>query len=601
MSQDNTHAQSQVRTNEHPGLDRRKVDPHRLVKSRLIEDNSDSPRSHLKESIEDTGVLLPVLARKEDGQWAVFEGWDRVRKARDVGTEVPIWVPEDGQWTDDKARRARLFANTAANQNQVDWLRRAWLLEDAWEELGDTVGLSPSGIADLVNVPEPTARHWIEPVRDTWDGTIIDRNSYENGQIREDYGNDSYSIGNVNIRDVAANLGTQRLIDIRTRSKTEDEIHRLLLRFVNDKVDPAEFDQAKELADEEGIPLLTALNDVEADQDQQINTTVIGETASQISSVAAEMDIDESEFVEEAVEQRIEHTDALIETRSEEPDSGHPDQQTHLDTKVDGPRPEPRLCMESNTKTAEEPAETVHLTVTSPPYNVGWEYGPDQDDKMNYTTEYLPMLVETFEEVYRLTVSGGFLCVVVPFIIDVETDEMETPEGTFMAADIAEVLTTQGDWRLHECVIWYKGYHEAGLREQPNWPHPLRRNLNNFIETVVVLEKPGFRIPSDEQETQSRIIWDNDVEDRDLRENLWRISPEVWEPQYTETNDTAQFPEKLAKRCILHWSYVGDTVLDPFCGRGTTLKMAKRLYRESVGYEIQEELERDIREYVGMD
>jgi len=271
MSQHTPHSQSQDRTPS--DLTRQYVDPDNLVKSRLVEDTPHAEPDHLKASIKDLGVLIPVLARQEGGQWAVFEGWDRVRTARDVGTDVPIWVPEDGQWTDEKARRARLFANTAANQNQVDWLRRAWLLEDAWEELGDTVGLSPSGIADLVNVPEPTARHWIEPVRDTWDGTIIDRDSYENGQIREDYGNDNYSIGNVNIGDVVANLGTQTLIDIRTRSETEDEIHRLLLRFVNDKVDPAEFDQAKELADEEEMPLLTALNDVGADRDQQVNTT----------------------------------------------------------------------------------------------------------------------------------------------------------------------------------------------------------------------------------------------------------------------------------------------------------------------------------------
>jgi DNA modification methylase len=312
------------------------------------------------------------------------------------------------------------------------------------------------------------------------------------------------------------------------------------------------------------------------------------------------MDMDESDFVEKAVEQRIEQTNVSVETRSEEPGSGHRDQQTYLDTRVDGPRPEPRLCMESNTKMAEEPAESVHLTITSPPYNVGWEYGPDQDDRMDYTAEYLPMLVETFEEVYRLTTPGGFLCVVVPYMIDVETNGKTTPEGTLMAADIAEVLTTEVNWELHDCIIWNKGYHDVGLREQPCWPYPLRKNLNNFLEAVVVLKRPGERTPSDEQKEQSQITWSNDASDRDLRENLWRISPEVWEPQYTEMNDTAQFPEELAKRCILHYSYVGDTVLDPYCGRGTTLKMSKQLYRESIGYEIQKELERDIREYVGM-
>lgn len=599
MSQHTPLNQSQDRTSN--DLTRQYVNPENLIKSHLIEEASHTESDYLKASIKDLGVLIPVLARKEDGQWAVFEGWDRVCSARDVERKVPIWVPEDGQWTDEKARRARLFANTSANQNQVDWLRRAWLLEDAWEELGDTIGLSPSGIADLVNIPEPTARHWIEPVRPFWNETILDRDIYEDGHIRETCGNDNYITPGITIEEVATNLGTQTLMDIRTRSESVDETGRLLLQFVNGEVDPDEFGQAKELADEDGISLRTALTEVEKDRNHRVSTTVVGDTASQVSTVATEMNMAESEFVEEAIEQRIEQTDVPVETCSGQPESHHLNQQTYLDTQVDGARPEPRLCMEPNTKMAEEESESVHLTVTSPPYNVGWEYGPDQDDSMGYTSEYLPMLVETFEEVLRLTVPGGFLCMVVPFMIDVETDEMETPEGTLMAADIAKTLTTQTDWRLHDCVIWYKGYHEAGLRDQPRWPHPLRMSLNNFLEAVVVFEKPGMRTPDDQQQAQSRIIWSNDIDDRDLRENLWRISPSAWEPQYTDENNTAQFPEELVKRCILHWSYVGDTVLDPFCGRGTTLKMAKQLYRESIGYEIQEELERDIREYVGMD
>jgi DNA modification methylase len=570
------------------------------VRSDLLDDEERSCSSGLETSIKNRGVLIPIVVREEDQQLAVIDGWQRVLKAREADVDVPIWTSKDGNMTDEKARNIRLHANTKALGDQVDWLRRAWLLEDIWKEHGDTVRVSPSGVADLVSIPERTIRFWIEPVREYWSGTLIDRELYESGQIRETCGNDNYIISGLTVEDVTTNLGTQTLIDIRTRSESDDEIGHLLLRFVNDEVDPNEFDQAKKLADEGEISLLTALNAVERDQDHQVNTTVVGDTASQVSTIAAEMNIDESKFVKEAVKQRIEQVDIPVETRNEQSDSDQLNQQTYLDTRVNRPRPQPHLHMESNTKMAEQSSESIHLTVTSPPYNVGWEYSPDQDDNLDYTTEYLTMLVETFKEVYRLTVSGGFLCVVVPFIIDVGTDEMETPEGTLMAADIADVLTTQGDWRLHDCVIWYKGYNDAGLRDQPRWPYPLRRKLNNFLEAVVVLRKPGMRTPTDEQETQSKIIWNNNTEDRDLRENLWRISPEVWEPQYTEENNTAQFPEELAKRCILHWSYVGDTVLDPFCGRGTTLKMAKKLYRESIGYEIQEELERDIREYVGM-
>lgn len=530
-------------------------------------------------------------------------------------------MPEDGHWSDERALRARLFANTATHQDQLDWLRRAWLLEDAWDEVGATDETSPSGVAELVNISESTARHWIEPVRSAWKDTILDRELYENGQIREEHGSDKYIIGGLNIEDVVENLGTRKLIEIRTGSKFDDEIEEILMKQINGEITPGEFDRAKKLSDENNTPLLPAIKEVQADRDDQVSTTLVGDIASQLTSVTKELEMSEEEFLREATEEHINQANIDGEEYDSDVDSGHLRQQSYLDKEVDDSRPDPILRMRSNEHLSECSANSVHLTVTSPPYNIDWDYNTDQTDNRQYYREYLGELIaNTFREIYHLTVDGGYCCIVVPQIYDVSDCTVNTPEGTPIAADIMKVLTgewaptndevfsqleTEACWDLETLVTWYKGYHDSGLRDQ-NWlsgENPLlepENPLNNFSEIVIVLKKPGKRDVTEERKQQSGIVWRQNAKDRDLRANHWMIKPKPWEAKYADQSNTAQFPEELAKRCILHYSYVGDTVLDPFCGRGTTLKMSKQLYRESIGYEIQEELERDIRDYVGM-
>lgn len=619
MSHENIQTQSQPRS--YSEFRHQKIDPNRLVKSELCNDRGQRGVKNLKNSIREDGVLLPVLAREEDNQLAVVDGWGRVLHARRAGKKVPIWVAEDGEWTDERALKARLFANTTATQHELDWLRRSWLLEDVWEQVGDTLKTSPSGVADLLNVPESTARPWLEPVKDFWIGTMLDRELYENGQIRESHVNDKYIISDATIEQVTKQLGTEMLRDIRTRVESTGSKDWVLFKMVNGSVESDEFQQAKDIADQDDIGIKPALEQALSDRDNEIEMGVTGELAGEIQAVTRELGMDEEEVVREATEEYIERSNVGTDV-DYEGDSGHLRQQSYIEQQVSRPRPEPALHIGSNKQMDDEPAESVHLTVTSPPYNVAWDYGSDQTDNREYYREYLGGLIaDTFRRVYQLTVEGGYCCIVLPHIYDVADSDVNTPDGTLIASDVAKVLTgewtpiqtrsfsklqSETNWQIVNLVTWSKGFHNAGLRDQrvlqkdplilgPGGP------LNNFVEAVLILKKPGHRKVRGDRVEKSGIVWKNDLEDRDLRANIWRIKPDSWEPKYAEGGDTAQFPEELARRCILHWSYVGDTVLDPFCGRGTTLKMAKQLYRESIGYEIQEELERDIREYVGMD
>lgn len=618
MSHEDTQTQSQPNPNSE--FRQQNINPHRLTKSELYNDRGQAA-STLTESIEADGVLQPVLAREEEGQIAVVDGWQRVLRAREAAIDIPIWMPENGEWTDERALKARLFANTTATQHELGWLRRAWLLEDVWEQVGDTRRPSASGVADLLSIPESTARHWLEPVRDAWVGTILDRELYENGQIRDSHGNDNYIISGATIEDITESLGTRKLFDIRTRAESTGSKDWVLYKMVAGDVEPVEFQQAIDIADEDDIGIRPALEKAQSERDTEVETNVAGELAGQVQTVASELGMDEENIISTATERYLEQSNVSSEADYES-DSGHLRQQSYIEQQVTRPRPQPALRMESNAQMEDDPTESVHLTVTSPPYNVAWNYGSDQTDNRQYYREYLGELIaDTFREVYRLTVEGGYCCIVLPHIYDVDDSDVNTPDGTLIASDVAKVLTgewtpiqttsfsrlqSETNWQIENVVTWSKGYHDAGLRNQRRvQTDPLilgpEGPLNNFVEAVLVLKKPGQREVRNDRVKQSGIVWKNDVSDRDLRANIWRIKPESWEPTYSEDSNTAQFPEELAKRCLLHWSYVGDTVLDPFCGRGTTLKMAKQLYRESVGYEVNTELEKDIREYVGLD
>lgn len=623
MSQKDIHEQSQRSDQlDFPAVDLQKVPPDRLVRSELHEGRQDSRNNAFSTSIEEHGVVNVILARYEDERIAIVDGWDRVQKARELGLEeVPIWLPEQGSWSDEKVLLVRLITNTGLFQKEMDWLRRGWLLEDLWNEIGDTRQISPTGLADVLDLPESTARHWAEPAREKWTNTILDRDFYENGQIRETHENIKYIKTGLKIEKVVGALGTRTLIEIRTKTNTKDALNKILREFVNDEIESDEFKRAKTIADEDGCCLLEALNRVQEDRGTEISMDLVGKTAKKIEHVADEFEMNEDEILENAIDQHLNTAHLSDADGYVEADSGHHRQISYLDEHVAGARPTPELRMESNEQMSELPANSVHLTVTSPPYNVGWEYGETQSDNRAYYEEYLAELIaRTFREVYRVTVDGGYCCIVVPQLYDVDDEDTKIPKGTSIAADIEKLLTgewipaehdavarlhDETDWQLFDLVTWYKGMHDAGLRKQDYVGENLLKpelKLNNFVEAILVLRKPGEREVPESIVQQSGITWQNDVEDRDLRENLWRIKPESWEPKTVDSDvaDTAQFPEELAKRCITHWSYVGDTVLDPFCGRGTTLKMAKQLYRDSIGFEVQEELERDIREYVGL-
>lgn len=274
----------------------------------------------------------------------------------------------------------------------------------------------------------------------------------------------------------------------------------------------------------------------------------------------------------------------------------------------------PEVHFSSSTDMSEVGDESVHLIVTSPPYNAGWDYG-SVDDDMDYGTEYLPMLAEVFNECYRVLVPGGRMCVNVPTLLrdganggfpissDISVMLLSGHNGLnlHMQGDQEEIaeLRSQTEWIMREEISWLKGFNTDGLAPNGSYPRPWGILLNNMHESVMIFQKPGDRDVSsisDKRKEDSEIVKDT----KELCDDVWEIHPESWDFKFVDEENVPVFPEELPKRCIKIWTYKGDRVLDPFGGRGTTCKMAKQMGRDSVMYELREELEEDIRSYVGL-
>jgi len=103
--------------------------------------------------------------------------------------------------------------------------------------------------------------------------------------------------------------------------------------------------------------------------------------------------------------------------------------------------------------------------------------------------------------------------------------------------------------------------------------------VKNDRETIVMLRKPGYRKPTPDMEELSRIP----------KDDYFRWFSQLWTdvPGASTRNHPAPFPLEIARRLILMFSFVGDTVLDPFVGSGTTLRAAIELGRNAIGVDIE--------------
>lgn len=234
------------------------------------------------------------------------------------------------------------------------------------------------------------------------------------------------------------------------------------------------------------------------------------------------------------------------------------------------------------------PSESIHLVVTSPPYWTLKRYreGPDQLGHVADYEEFLRDLDAVWSECLRCLVPGGRLVCVVGDVCLSRRDNKGEHTVIPLHSSIQEHCRQIGFTNLAP-IIWHKianAAYEAegnggGFLGKPYEPNAV---IKNDIEYILMLRKPGgYRSPS----LSTRIMSVIPAE----KHKLWFQQIWMGVTGASTRDHPAPFPVEIAERLIRMFSFVGDTVLDPFAGTGTTTVAAIKAGRNSVGVEVDSE------------
>ena len=212
--------------------------------------------------------------------------------------------------------------------------------------------------------------------------------------------------------------------------------------------------------------------------------------------------------------------------------------------------------------------DSIDLTVTSPPYNLGKEYdGTSEGDALAYE-DYLEFSRKWLTNVYQWTRNTGRLCV----NVGLSTNKFGRRPLT---ADITRIALECG-WKYHVTIIWNNG-NVSRRTAWGSWKSASAPNVMAPVETIIVFYKGEWK-----RENQG----ENDITGDEFKD--WVLGSWTFKSESAKrVGHEAPFPRELPKRCIKLFSFKGDRVLDPFAGSGTTILEALCNDREAVGVEIE--------------
>ena len=229
--------------------------------------------------------------------------------------------------------------------------------------------------------------------------------------------------------------------------------------------------------------------------------------------------------------------------------------------------------------------ESIHLVVTSPPYWNLKRYNENQDQlgHINDYESFLGELEKVWKEIFRVLVPGGRLVCVVGDVC-VSRRRFGRHLVFPLHADICVLCRKIGFDNLNP-IIWHKIANASFEVENGSKflgkPYEPNAIIKNDMEFILMQRKPGgYRKPTEVQRKLSKI------DKKDF--NSW--FQQIWNITGASTrNHPAPFPLELASRLVRMFSFQGDTVLDPFCGTGTTMVASLRYGRNSIGIDIDPE------------
>ncbi len=223
--------------------------------------------------------------------------------------------------------------------------------------------------------------------------------------------------------------------------------------------------------------------------------------------------------------------------------------------------------------------KSIHLMITSPPYfNAPFDY----KGLFKSYGQYLGVLGKVAKEIHRVLQDGRIA------VLNID-DMLINSEKFPIVADATKIFQEVG-FRYRDRIIWKKpeGYLRISRRSGVilQNPYPMYFYPDNLLESIVIFQKGKFNYRSIPKEVRE----DSKVDIKELQNNKWYMT--LWEmtnvlPGSDLEKDIAAFPNELPYRIIKLFSYKGETVLDPFAGSGTTMKVARELRRNSIGIEIK--------------
>ena len=252
------------------------------------------------------------------------------------------------------------------------------------------------------------------------------------------------------------------------------------------------------------------------------------------------------------------------------------------------------------------PDNSVHLVVTSPPYFNIKDYSLDGyqtkkraekaegqiGDIADYK-EYINEMLIVWKECERVLVPNGKLAINTP-LMPMLKKSFNTHYNRHIFdinSDIENSILNNTELFLLDVYIWNRTNPSKKLMFG-SYPYPRNFYAQNTIEFITVYVKDGQpqnNLPKDVREKSK------------ITEKEWvEFTKQIWNIPIPNKNDmafgehSAIMPEEIARRCVRLYTYIGDVVLDPFAGSGTTLKVAKELKRNYVGYEISESYKKII-------
>jgi site-specific DNA-methyltransferase (adenine-specific) len=219
----------------------------------------------------------------------------------------------------------------------------------------------------------------------------------------------------------------------------------------------------------------------------------------------------------------------------------------------------------------EIPDNSLHLMITSPPYNVSKEYDDDLSLK-----EYLDLLKDVFLETYRVLINGGRACINVanlgrkPYI----------PLSDYISKMMIEI-----GFNMRGEIIWNKAASASPSTAWGSWQSAANPILRDIHEYILVFSKGSYRRERAKEEMVKKQNTITKEQFMEWTKSIWTMNAE----SARRIGHPAPFPEELPNRLIQLYSFTNDIILDPFMGSGTTAVAAIKAKRNYIGYDINED------------